>query len=144
VTPVPTFLLVDDVDDNRLLLSRTLLRKFGGARIVECIESEEAFAAVKARVPTAIIVHRTRDADAVQLVSELRKISAAVPIIVVSGREQCPEAITAGANAFLNYEAWLRIGTVVEEVLSPGYVKALTKSPFQPGSDFLGYRRRQG
>jgi CheY-like chemotaxis protein len=134
------FLIVDDVDENRFLLSKTLLRKFPGSLITECDDAATALATVKAEAPTAIVAHRAHDLDGLTLVRELRTIAPQVPIIMVSGRETCPEAIAVGATAFLNYEAWLRIGTVIEEVLSPEYVKALTASPFESQRDFLGWR----
>jgi CheY-like chemotaxis protein len=135
------FLIVDDVDENRFLLAKTLLRKFPGSLITECDEATTALATIKADPPTALIVHRARDLDGLSLIRELRKLDRSTPIILVSGRESCPEAVETGATAFLNYEAWLRIGTVVEEILSPEYVKVLTASPFEPTGDFLGWRK---
>jgi CheY-like chemotaxis protein len=52
------FLLVDDVDDNRFLITKTLARKFPGARVEECVESEAALACAKRTGLTAAIVHR--------------------------------------------------------------------------------------
>src|SRR2546430_8454477 len=106
------FLIVDDIAENRYLLSRTLLRKYPLANITECEESEPAVAAARHEKPLAAIVHRTRDADAPQMVRLLRQVNGTLPIIVVSGRETFPEAIEAGATAFLNYDAWLPIGPV--------------------------------
>lgn len=134
-------LIVDDVDENRFLLSKTLLRKFPGSAITECEDSSTALAMAKADVPSVIITHRAHDLDGISLCRELRAANRNTPIIMVSGRESCPEAVEAGATAFLNYEAWLRIGTVVEEVLSPQFVKAFTASPFEPEGDFLGWRK---
>jgi CheY-like chemotaxis protein len=136
----PRFLIIDDVDENRFLLAKTLLRKFPGSVITECDDSATALTTARTDSPTAVVVHRARDLDGLSLVRAIRASDRDTPIIMVSGRESCPEAIEAGATAFLNYEAWLRIGTVVAEVLSPEYVKALTTSPFEPNRDFLGLR----
>ncbi|HUR56394.1 MAG TPA: response regulator [Opitutaceae bacterium] len=133
-------MLVDDVDDNRFLLAKTLLRKFPQAVLLECREAAPALAAVAREKPAAVIVHRALDLDGVSLIRAMRQQSTTVPIIMVSGRESCPEAIEAGAHAFLNYDAWLRIGTVVDEVLSPQYIKPLTKTPFKKERDYLGMR----
>ena len=138
-----SFVIVDDIDDNRFLLSKALLRSFPASRITECLESSAALAAVQCEKPAAIIVHRSLDLSGPALIRALRGVDATTPIIMVSGRESCPEAIEAGANAFLNYEAWLRIGTVVGEVISPHYVKALTKTPFAARGDPLGWRPGQ-
>ena len=136
-----TFLIVDDVDENRYLLGKTLQRKFHAARVLECLDSADALAVLESEKPEAVIVHRARDLDGVALVQAIRRAAPTTPIVMVSGRDQCPEALAAGANAFLNYDAWLRIGTIVEEVMSPEYVKALTRTPFKSDGDFLGVRR---
>jgi CheY-like chemotaxis protein len=114
---VPKFLIVDDVAENRFLVVKTLLRKFPRAIIQECEHSIPAIAAAKADRLSAILVHRTDDLDGVSLIAQLRRVHAEVPIIMLSGRDECPEAIAAGANLFLNYEAWLRIGTIIEQVI---------------------------
>jgi CheY-like chemotaxis protein len=134
------FLIVDDIDDNRFLLSRALRRDFPDARIVECLESGAALAALAEHNPTAIIVHRSFDLNGPETIRRLRQAAPTTAIIMVSGRESCPEGLTAGANAFLNYQSWSRIGTVVTEVLSPEYVKPLTDTPFKPERDYLGHR----
>jgi DNA-binding NtrC family response regulator len=136
-----SFLIVDDIDDNRLLLAKALLREFPEARVAECIESGAALIAAGRDQPTAIIVHRSFDLNGPDTIRALRGAVPDTPIIMVSGRESCPEGIAAGANAFLNYESWPRIGLVITEVLSPQYVKALTKTPFAAQGDYLGYRR---
>jgi CheY-like chemotaxis protein len=134
------FLLVDDIDDNRYLLAKTLLRKFPSSTCIECRTSATALAAATGERPVAVVVHRADDLDGPQLIRRMRAMGVQVPIIMVSGREDCPEAVAAGATTFLNYDAWLRIGTVVEEILGPGFVKAFTASPFQAQQDFLRLR----
>jgi hypothetical protein len=37
----------------------------------------------------------------------------------VSGFDRSQVALAAGATAFLNYDEWLRIGTVVSDLLAP-------------------------
>jgi DNA-binding response OmpR family regulator len=113
------FLLIDDVSENRFLLAKTLLRKFPNAVVQECQDSKTSVLVAGTEKLSAIVLHRAADLDALSLIREIRKASAGVPIIMVSGRDTMPEAIAAGANAFLNYDAWLRIGTVVEEILEP-------------------------
>lgn len=136
-----SFLVVDDFDDNRYLLVKTIKRRFPSATCIECRTSESALAAAAAQNPVTIIVHRTDDMSGPQLIRRLRAAGTKVPIVMVSGRSDCPEAIEAGATTFLNYDAWLRIGAIVEEILGPSFVKAFTATPFQPPSDFLGVRR---
>jgi CheY-like chemotaxis protein len=128
--PVPTFVVIDDIDENRFLLTKTLLRKFPSSFIVECQDSTGALNAITAHRPAVIVVHRSSDLDGLSLIRELRRRDAITPIIMVSGRDTYPEALTAGAQVFLNYDAWLRIGTVVDEVLNPTQGKPVTQSPF--------------
>ncbi len=138
--PPLTFVIVDDVEENRFLIAKTLGRKFPESSIIECLDSTAAVSAVEQHKPAAVIVHRGFDIKGPEMVRLLRQMAPTLPLIMVSSRETCPEAIEAGANAFLNYDAWLRIGTVVAEVLSPNYVKPLTRTPFKAASDFLGFR----
>src|SRR3954463_14258680 len=115
--PLPKFLVVDDIAENRYLLAKTLLRKFAGSLVQECEDSAPAVAAAQHDRLSAIVVHRGADVDGLTMIRMLRQVNPSVPIIMVSGRESCPGAIEAGATAFLNYDAWLRIGSVVEETM---------------------------
>jgi len=129
--PLPKFLIIDDVEENRFLISKTLLRKFPGALVQECEETAPALAAAQHDRLAAIIVHRSTELSGPAVIAKLRRLNPSVPIVMVSGRESCPEAIEAGANAFLNYEAWLRIGTVVEDVMDAERAAAhVSKFPF--------------
>ncbi len=118
MTPLPKFLVVDDVAENRYLLAKTLLQKFSGSLLQECEESTPALVATQCDRLTAVVVHRAADVDALTLIAMLRRVNPFVPIILVSGRESCPGAIEAGATAFLNYDSWLRIGTVIEDMIA--------------------------
>src|SRR3954462_11408179 len=89
------FLLVDDVAENRFLLAKTLLRKFPQALIQECQDSTPALSAVKTDKLTAIVVHRASDIDGLTLITLMRHINPTVPIVMVSGRDTCPEATLA-------------------------------------------------
>ncbi len=91
------FLVVDDNADSRFLLVKTLLRKF----------------------PTAIIRECQECADAVKI-ARLNHL-AAIPhviILMVSGLDRTESAIRAGATCFLNYDEWLRVGSLVTDLLS--------------------------
>lgn len=121
------FLIVDDNPDSRFLLVKTLLRKFPQAVVQECQQSDPAVAIARSENPTAIIAHRTEDADGVTLIRLLRRVNATVPIVMVSGYDRAKEAFDAGATRFLNYDEWLRIGTLVADVIGGANV---TASPF--------------
>lgn len=111
------FLVVDENADSRFLLVKTLLRKFPSALLQECHDADTAIATAQSDKLTAIVAHRTYDYDGVTLITMLRRANPTVPIVMVSGIDRTPQALAAGANAFLNYDEWLRIGSVVSEVL---------------------------
>jgi CheY-like chemotaxis protein len=117
---VPEFLLVDDNADNRFLLAKTLIRKFPNALVQECQDSEPALQAARRPSLTAAIVHRAADVDGIELIEMLRKARPTVPILFVSGGDMRSKALEVGASAFLNYDAWLRVGAVVDDMLRTG------------------------
>jgi DNA-binding NtrC family response regulator len=115
---VRKFLIVDDNADSRFLLVKTLLRKFPQAIIEETQHGDSALARAKSGDLDALVVHRAAEVDGLTLIKELRAVASDVPIVMVSGIDRTKEATEAGATTFLHYEAWLRIGTVVSEILS--------------------------
>lgn len=109
--------MIDDNSDSRFLLVKTLLRKFPAALLQECHDYATATTAAKTDELTAIVAHRTFECDGITLVLHLRNLNPTVPIVMVSGTDRTSQALAAGANAFLNYDEWLRVGTVVSEVI---------------------------
>jgi DNA-binding response OmpR family regulator len=109
------FLIVDDNPDSRFLLVKTLLRKFPQAILQETQDGQSALSLAQSDGLDAAVVHRAADVDGLTLVRMLRRVNQAMPIVMVSGIDRTNEAIEAGATSFLNYDAWLRIGTVVAE-----------------------------
>jgi CheY-like chemotaxis protein len=125
------FLVVDDVAENRFIVVKTLLRKFPGSSVQECEESAPALAAAQHDRLSAVVVHRGLDVDGPQMIAQLRRVNPSVPIIMVSGREEYPEAIEAGANVFLNYSSWGKVGTAVEAAIAMEKAEARpSKFPF--------------
>jgi DNA-binding response OmpR family regulator len=112
------FLIVDDNSDSRFLLVKTLLRKFPQAVLQETQDGESAVAIARSEPLDAVVVHRAADADGVTLIRMLRGVHHSVPIVMVSGIDRTRSALEAGASTFLSYDAWLRIGTVVAELLA--------------------------
>lgn len=117
-SPSHTFLIVDDNPDSRFLLVKTLLRKFPHAVLRETSDSERALEILQTDRLNAVVAHRAADVDGITLIRMLRELNADVPIVMVSGIDRTKQAEEAGATSFLNYEAWLRIGTVVAELVS--------------------------
>jgi CheY-like chemotaxis protein len=123
--PAPRkFLIVDDNPDSRFLLVKTLLRKFPHAVIQECQDGDAAVDLVKSEVHDALVVHRAAEVDGLTLIRMLRHVNQRIPIVMVSGIDRTKESLAAGATCFLSYEAWLRIGTVVAELLAPAAEKS--------------------
>jgi CheY-like chemotaxis protein len=112
------FLLVDDNSDSRFLLAKTIQRKFPGGVIVECETSASAVTFISEERPSIVVAHRGRDCDGATLIRTLRQYNQRVPIVMVSGIDREAAAKNAGATRFLHYDQWLRIGTVVSELLS--------------------------
>lgn len=114
----PRFLVVDDNADSRFLLVKTLLRKFPKALLQECRSGEAAIALAGTEKLSAIVAHRGLELDGVSLARQLRAANADVPIVMVSGVDRTDAALDAGADAFLHYDEWLRIGTVVFDLIA--------------------------
>lgn len=126
--PIPLeFLIVDNHRDNRFLLSKTLLRRFPYAKIFEHEDSSAALRVVKEKNLAAAILHRAADVDGVSLVAMVREANPKLPILAVSGFDRREQAVAAGANVFMHYDAWLSVGRIVEELLRTGD----TPNPFQ-------------
>jgi response regulator RpfG family c-di-GMP phosphodiesterase len=134
--PTPSkVLVVDDNPESRFLLTKTLLRKFPQVMVLECADAGSAQRTAALEPLDVIVLHRTADVIGVDLIRMLREVSDKIPIIMVSGIDRSAEAMAAGANFFLSYDEWLRIGTVVAELLSlPAPVELLappTATPFE-------------
>ncbi len=117
MAPVRNFLIIDETPSDRTLLARTLLRRFPSALLQDTPDAKTALAWVKTRKLDAVIVHQAADADAVTLVRELRRTSPALPILLVSAADRAKEAAAAGANCFLPFDAWSRVGGVIADLL---------------------------
>lgn len=114
----PHFVVIDFNAESRQLLVRTLRRKFPQAVLHETDDTDKALEVARSVGAVAIITHRTFDMPGAEVVQQLRDAEPSVVIIMVSGMDRETEALRAGADAFLPYDEWLRIGTLVEEHLT--------------------------
>lgn len=128
----PVFLVIDFNHDSRFLLVKTLRRKFPQAMIQECDEADSALEFVRSRAVSAVITHRSFDTPGLELVRQLREVEPTIPIVMVSGVERSEAAMAAGATAFLHYDEWLRIGTIVEGLLASHAGAALSGMRMAP------------
>jgi CheY-like chemotaxis protein len=116
-TPLPVFLVVDHNADSRFLLVKCLLRKFPTAIIQEAQDGESAIEMARRGGLTAIVSHRTSEMTGVELIEKFRLVAPSTPIVMVSGIDRTGPAKAAGADSFLLYDEWLRIGTVVQDLI---------------------------
>jgi CheY-like chemotaxis protein len=126
-------LVIDDNPESRFLLTKTLIRKFPQVMVLECADAGSATRTAEAEELDVIIVHRSADMLGVDLIRMLRAVNHTVPVIMVSGIDRSTEATAAGANFFLSYDEWLRIGTVVAQLLAlpgPAEPPIATSAPF--------------
>jgi CheY-like chemotaxis protein len=112
------FLLVDDSPDGRYLISKTLLRKFPRATVIECRTAETAFAALAKEMPSLIVTHRTYEFNGIDLLRALRQRAPGVLILMTSGVDRREHALEAGADAFYTYDEWLMVGNHVAQLLA--------------------------
>ena len=113
-----TFLVIDSFEEMRLLVVRTLRRVFPNAVIREAHDFEDAIILTSSNTYDAIVVHRAIGADAKTIIQAIRRDHSMVPIIAVSSMDRTNEVLSAGATAFLNFEEWLRVGTLVAELIA--------------------------
>ena len=130
------FLIIDDNPDSRFLLVKTLLRKFPQAVLKETQDGDTSIAVARSEPLDAVVVHRAVEMDGVSLVRLVRQVNSTVPIVMVSGIDRSRAAAEAGASTFLSYEAWLRIGSVVAELV--GSQSIASRSPIAPDAAAAG------
>jgi DNA-binding NtrC family response regulator len=136
------FLIIDDIADSRALIVRTLMRKFPAALVQECQECATAVAAAASETFDVILVHRAVEVDGITMTRMVRQVNPDVPIVMISGIDRTRPALEAGATRFHNYDEWLRIGTVVAEILEGPRAKveeeSETANPFSTKKDSDG------
>lgn len=116
-------LIIDDNPDGRVLLVRTLRRKFPNADLLEVADAGTALSVLGGVKFDAVISHRAGEFKGEQLVRLLRTANANVPIVMISGIERTEAARAAGANRFLNYDQWLLLGGIIEEMIAEALPK---------------------
>ncbi|HEY1109706.1 MAG TPA: hypothetical protein VGE76_13755, partial [Opitutaceae bacterium] len=126
------FLIVDDNADARSLLTRTLIRKFPQSIASECGDANTAILIARSEKLTAIVVHRAGEVTGLELIPLLRKVAPTVPLVYVSGIDRSQAAIKAGATAFLNYDAWLGLGTLIAGLIEGPQTSTPSGSPLPP------------
>ena len=126
--PLQKFLIVDDNPDSRFVFVRTIMKQFPDAVLQECEDAEPALTSGREPGLSAVVVHRTTEMTGVYFVQSLRQLNSRVPIVMVSGIDRSHAAVAAGANRFLLFDNWKKLGPIISELLQP----PLTATPTTP------------
>lgn len=111
------FVVIDDNADTRFIVVRSLSKTFPGATIDECWQAQPALDAAGAPRVSAAVIHRTMEMTGLYFTQLLRKTNLTVPILMVSGVDRTPAALAAGANSFVPFDQWQRIGLTIAEMI---------------------------
>jgi diguanylate cyclase (GGDEF)-like protein len=102
---VPSLLIVDDVEDNRIILARRFQRR--GFDIVEASGGKEALALIAARsFDTVMLDVMMPEMDGIEVLRRIRAehSASALPVIMVTARSQSEDVVSAlalGANDYV-------------------------------------------
>jgi len=118
----PQFLIVDDNRDGRSVIVRAVHRKYPEAVTREFAEFSKTKPVLAQLPPDAgawvVLAGRAADLEGVALVAAIRGAHARVPIIALGQSADARATLAAGADHFLEYEAWLLVGVMVERVMA--------------------------
>src|SRR4051794_9521250 len=95
-------LLIDSDTDNSDLLVHAIRRVFPATELVQSGEAVESMSKLAVEEYDAVVVHRTDQISAINLVATVRKIAPTVLIIAVSGIDRSEGVLAAGADGFLH------------------------------------------
>jgi DNA-binding response OmpR family regulator len=102
---VPSLLIVDDVEDNRIVLARRFRRR--GFDIVEASGGKEALALIAGRsFDTVMLDVMMPEMDGIEVLRRIRTdhSASALPVIMVTARSQSEDVVSAlalGANDYV-------------------------------------------
>ena len=104
----PTFLILDDNEDNRFLERRALQKEFPDCRVIECSSVAEALAAARRDQFDGIVTdHHLGDSDGAEFVHHVRAAGISCPVVMVTGTSN-PKIIE---RALLAGVAWVFSGS---------------------------------
>lgn len=112
------FLLVDNVAENRFLISKALLKAFPDAVVSECQDTATAIALISSESCNVIIVHRARDLDGTTFIDLVRRYMPRAPIVLISEEATPPGSSQGAANRVVSWDAWQSIGSVCAELIA--------------------------
>ena len=113
--PPLKILLLDTSDTGRARLVRTLLRKFPKAVVLECRDASTATKIAPSEGVDVAVVHCTWEMNCDQIIREMRRVAADVPVLVLSA--EVPGENRGGKVRYLDNEQWLLVGNTVAELV---------------------------
>ena len=112
------FLLVDDVAENRFLVSKALLKHFPDAIVMECQDSSTAMSIIRSENTSVGIIHRSRDIDGTTFVNLVRRCGSSLPLVLLSEEKPVPDPRESGATAVVSWDAWTTIGFTCADIIA--------------------------
>jgi len=113
------FLLIDDNRDGRCVIARAVQRKFHEAPLHEFVTFAAALPLLRSLETDPgswiVVTGQTSEHDPVALAAAVRAVHPQV-LLIVLGHNQAAAALAAGATHFLEYEAWLLLGRLIEGI----------------------------
>jgi hypothetical protein len=111
--PADTFLVVDDHDLTRSLVTRALLRRFPWSAVAQCRERLAARHLAQSTWGGLVIGFADEAGPAFALVTELRALQTAAAIVVLATGIDRPAAEQAGADVVIRREDWILVPEVL-------------------------------
>ena len=115
----PQFLVIDDNRDGRCVVARAVQRKFHEAPVHEFASFGAAEMALEnlgtSPGPWIVVTGQTADHASPALVAAVRAANSNVPIISL-GHNEAEPALASGATHYLEYEAWLLLGGLIDRM----------------------------
>jgi CheY-like chemotaxis protein len=110
------FLLVDDLAENRLLITKTILKRFPNAVVHECQDAATAVAFATHEHLSAVVAHRTAEIDGETLAAMIHRGNAAIPIVLISGRPSQTTPLI-GVMAVIGWDEWQTTADILAEIV---------------------------
>lgn len=112
------FLVVADIEEERTLYLRTLLRKFPEASVVDCKVETALAKHLDDESFDGVVVHFNANPNVIAFVRSIKARHPARPIIALSGVNRSIDATAAGASFFLLADQWLMLGPLMHDLLA--------------------------
>jgi CheY-like chemotaxis protein len=118
------FLLVDDVAENRFLVSKALLKSFPDAVVLECQDSSTAISLLRHDQCDVAVVHRTRDLDGVTFIDLIRRCCPRASTVLISEESPLPDPDRIGATQVIGWDTWQMVGPVCAHIIAQAAERA--------------------